>query len=142
MMKDSKGMVQSCNVGKSDLPWATITEGGTYFWRVSSTNDCGLATSTVFQFTFMPNAVNEIEGNRIDIFPNPTLAEVQINFTRPTDQQLLLQVHHVNGSLLFQRQLQAGQQQERVSLMDLPAGVYLISLQTTTDRLIRKIIKQ
>lgn len=120
----------------------TITEGGTYFWRVSSSNACGLATSNVFQFTFMPNAVNEIDGNRINIFPNPTQAEVQVNFTRPIDQQLLLQVHHVNGRLLFQRQLKAGQQQERISLSDLPAGVYLMSLQTTTDKLIRKIIKQ
>ncbi|MBX2874152.1 MAG: proprotein convertase P-domain-containing protein [Saprospiraceae bacterium] len=120
----------------------TITEGGTYFWRVSSSNACGLAASTVFQFTFMPNAVNEIDGNRINIFPNPTLAEVQVNFTRPIDQQLLLQVHHVNGKLLFQRQLQAGQQQENISLADVPAGVYLLSLQTATDKLIRKIIKQ
>ena len=120
----------------------TITEGGTYFWRVRSANDCGLATSAAFQFTFMPNAVNEIDGNRIEIFPNPTLAEVQINFTQPIDQQLLLQVHNVNGSLLFQRQVRTGQQQERVSLMELPAGVYLISLQTATDKLIRKIIKQ
>lgn len=120
----------------------TINEGGTYFWRVRSANECGLATSTVFQFTFMPNAVNEIDGNRIDIFPNPTLAELQIRFAHPIDQQLLLQVHHVNGSLLFQRQLQTGQRQDRISLTDLPAGVYLISLQTATDKLIRKIIKQ
>ncbi len=120
----------------------TITEDNTYYWRVSSNNACGSATSTAFQFTFMPNAVNEINGNSISIFPNPTLAEVQVRFSRPIDQQLQLQVHHVNGKLLFQRQLNAGHLQEDISLANLPAGVYLLSLQSGTDRLIRKIIKQ
>lgn len=119
----------------------TITQDNTYYWRVSSNNACGTATSAAFQFTFMPNAVNEINGNRISIFPNPTLAEVQVRFSRPIDQQVLLQVHHVNGKLLFQRQLNAGHQQEEISLTTLPAGIYLLSLQTGTDRLIRKIIK-
>ncbi len=120
----------------------TITGGDTYYWRVSSINACGAATSTVFQFTFMPNTVNEINGNSISIFPNPTLAGVQVRFSRPIDQQLLLQVHHINGKLLLQRQLNAGHQQADISLLAWPAGVYLLSLQTGTDRLIRRIIKQ
>lgn len=120
----------------------TLTEGGTYFWRVSSSNACGTAASAAFQFTFMPNAVNEINGNSISIFPNPTLAEVQIQFSRPIDQQLLLQVHYIDGKRLFQRQLNTGHQLEIISLDNLPAGVYLLSLQTATDKLIRKLIKQ
>ena len=126
--------------GSSYTP-SNITEGGTYFWRVSSSNDCGMATATAFQFTYMPNAINEIDGNRLSIFPNPTQAQLQVRFTRPIEQQLQLRIHHINGSVIQEKTLASGQQAEILSLEELPAGVYLLSLQTGTDKVIRRIIK-
>ena len=120
----------------------SIESGGTYFWRVSANNICGTATAEAFQFTYMPNSIQEIGGTTISLFPNPTLADLNIQFSKPMNSPLQVTLHSINGQALQQWQIPSGVNRQSLSLVSWPAGVYLLRLKSDEGQMMARIIKQ
>ncbi len=119
----------------------SIVDGGNYFWRVTANNSCGTTAATPFQFTYMPNAIQEIGGTTISLFPNPTIADVNIQLSNPLTSTLQITLHRINGQALQQWQIPSGVNRQSVSLTGLPAGVYLLRLKSEEGQVIARIIK-
>ena len=77
--------------------------------------------------------VNEVENVSLDIFPNPT--ENQVSFR--STQNLFVSVYNMQGSLVFQENIQANQP---LSVENLNSGVYLVKANSGTFSTNRKLI--
>lgn len=121
---------------------SSIENGGTYFWRVSASNSCGTTAAEAFQFTYMPSSIQEIGGTTISLFPNPTLADLNIQFSKPMTSTLQVTLHSIDGQALQQWQIPNGVNNQSLSLAGLPAGVYLVRLKSDEGQMMARIIKQ
>lgn len=65
------------------------------------------------------------------VFPNPTNGQVNVRYTLPSSEVVHLEMRDVIGKLLMQENLgnkTQGIQQEMISIEELPAGIYMMSL--------------
>ena len=79
----------------------------------------------------------ESMNTALQAFPNPTASEVALRFNlEHSEKDVLLQVHNSAGTVVKQMQLNflsAGKQNIAVPLVDLPSGVYNITLQFSSS---------
>ncbi|MEZ5039691.1 MAG: proprotein convertase P-domain-containing protein [Saprospiraceae bacterium] len=137
-----ENIIESAELNTLSYQPGAIAQGGTYFWRVSASNVCGDATAAAFQFTYTPNAIDEVEGATLAIFPNPTTDELSIQLSRPIASSLQLELHSINGQRLLQLPWPSGQALHQLHLAQLPAGVYILSIRSQQEQIIKRIIKQ
>lgn len=101
----------------------------TYFWRVTSSNNCGESTTSPFSFTTEPpNAVVDLNGLQLEIFPNPTNGILFIKSTAPLNDRIDLAVFSINGILLLEKTMGQGTALTSLDLTGFPSGVYLVRL--------------
>lgn len=139
---DFENIVESGETDGTIYVPSSIENGGTYFWRVSASNPCGTTAADAFQFTYMPSSIQEIGGTTISLFPNPTPADINIQFSTPMTSSLAVTMHGIDGKALQQWQIPSGVSRQSFSLAGLPAGVYLLRLKSDEGQLIARIIKQ
>ena len=133
---------ESNTVSESTYTISQTLESGTYFWRVTSNNDCGAATTQAFSFTVQSNSVAELNGRIINIDPNPTRGNVTVRLSEPLPGDLQIEVFGVNGQRLQQRIYNNNSTNINVDLSTLPAGVYLLRLSNENASLAKRIIVQ
>jgi len=78
----------------------------------------------------------------VQLFPNPTHGEVQLQFTVVEQSQYTLNIYDALGRIVAQEQstLEAGSQQRTLSLSQLPAGTYTAVVQLGAARTIQRIV--
>jgi hypothetical protein len=76
------------------------------------------------------SGINSIPEAEITISPNPTSGPVNIAFSRPGSQTLLIQVYDQGGNEIFKEQKSnySEQYSTRLDLGNLPAGIYFIRI--------------
>ncbi|MEL6638656.1 MAG: PQQ-dependent sugar dehydrogenase [Bacteroidota bacterium] len=80
---------------------------------------------------------------RLTITPNPFESELLLDFYSPTSTKLTLRLYRVDGrTILEDRVAGVGQWQHRLTVSDLEAGVYLLSVAKGGKQVVRKVIKQ
>ncbi len=84
-----------------------------------------------------------VMGHSISLFPNPTRAEIYLNFELSQTTILNIDLVNVNGQTVLSRrfQLGAGQYTETFDLKTLPAGVYQLQMVDAKGTTSRKIVK-
>jgi len=92
-------------------------------------------------FPFTVTNVNDITNIGLEVYPNPTTDFVTMNAANIWDGNTEIIISDMNGNLVSKRMLSS--LQTKVSVRDLPAGVYNLSLrgegyQSETIRLIRQ----
>ncbi len=101
----------------------------TYYWRVTSSNNCGQSTSAPFSFTTeAPNAVVELKGQLLEIFPNPTSGLLFVKSSAPLNEPVDLQVWSITGKILLKDTMRQGSDGTSLQLAGFPSGVYLIRM--------------
>ncbi|MEZ4935071.1 MAG: proprotein convertase P-domain-containing protein [Saprospiraceae bacterium] len=101
----------------------------TYFWRVTSSNNCGESITSPFSFTTEPpNAVVDLNGLQLEILPNPTNGILFIKSTAPLNDRIDLAVFSINGILLLEQTMGQGTALTSLDLTGFPSGVYLVRL--------------
>jgi hypothetical protein len=87
-----------------------------------------------------------LDGNNIQIYPNPFKEEVNITFNIATQSDAQLAVYDLQGRkvvTLLAGQLPAGQYSYVKNLGKLVPGMYMISLSSDTEApIVQKLIKQ
>ena len=123
--------------------YSTSLAVGQYYWRVAVINDCGESISGFFVFTVMEsNAVLELAGTRLDIWPNPTTGPVQISLTGELSEDLFVDVLSVHGQQLRKVRFSGRTGVQQLDLSDLPAGAYLLRLKSGAAQKTVRILVQ
>ncbi len=81
-----------------------------------------------------------LKTSRLEIFPNPTANDVYVTLDNVGEQGVLLSVIDKAGRLVLSQKLTQGDE-ERVSLANLPAGIYYITVDQDGERYTQKVIK-
>ncbi|HHS96178.1 MAG TPA: T9SS type A sorting domain-containing protein [Phaeodactylibacter sp.] len=133
----------SSNLSNTDYQFSSpLDYNTTYYWRITTANECGETQSAVYSFTTELNTgVNELEGIAFNIFPNPTSRDIHITFAKAIDSELRIQVFAVDGSLLKERSLGEGVQDIPLRL-NYANGVYIIRLVMGSEVVGRRILLQ
>jgi hypothetical protein len=103
-------------------------------WAIQSGTNDGypyLGTSTATDLT-----VTKAFGNKISVYPNPVTDIFTINGIEGT---ATLQIINTNGQVVKNELINSGQ---KVSVGNLPQGMYIIKLTTENKKVEKKLIKQ
>ena len=88
--------------------------------------------------------ITTTEDQNYTIFPNPFNREVTLSFTLSTGGQVSVKIYNSNGvevRAISQNYEGSGNHKINLALDDLPAGVYICTLQTETSVSVQKIVK-
>jgi hypothetical protein len=121
----------------SDL---NINENATYYRLKMIENDGKTSYSRVVSLT------NLIKGNAVNVFPNPTKNNLQLELNMVADQEnASLEIYNIQGQLVKQRTLSlvGGLQNIALDIEDLETGVFTlkVKLENAQEVIIKKIQK-
>ncbi len=93
-----------------------------------------------FSYSRVVMLINNNEKNSIVISPNPAQNFIQLNTN--TTQSATIRIYSLEGKLVQQQQIPAGNQQRSIDISKLPSGMY--SLQLQADEIVNRVsfIKQ
>ena len=85
----------------------------------------------------------EVSLNRIQVnmAPNPTNGRVEIKLGTPNESPLFINVHNVYGQNLNRFQIPAGNAEHHLNLDQLPAGLYILSIESSNAVLYTERLK-
>jgi subtilisin-like proprotein convertase family protein len=131
------------NEAVSGTAYSTNLAPGQYYWRVAAINDCGESITGFFVFTVMEsNAVLELAGTQLEIWPNPTTGPVQISLTGELSDDLFVEVLTAQGQQLRRVRFSDRTGIQQLDLSDLPAGAYLLRLKSGAAQKTVRILMQ
>ena len=115
----------------------------TYFWRVTTSNECGENVSDINSFTTEDNvAIEGITDSAIRITPNPTNGLVNIYFDQMINSELEIELFSVNGQLMKSHSYNTMQNLVSLNLTDFSTGIYIIKIKTNAGALAKRIVVQ
>ena len=93
-------------------------------------------TSNVLVFTVTPTALSPVAGaaRGIRYYPNPAVTELVIDSLRSSDHWKELRIMSIDGRQQYSVRNIRQQQQVRIHVSSLPAGIYLAILQREDGR--------
>ncbi len=133
---ESKGWLQYKIKKKTNLALGTqIKNTASIYFDFNAPVVTNTVTNTVAQ----PSAVSYIRHPTSDIrlFPNPTSDVVYVSYNSNTSADVTL--FNINGAACLKQQLSASNQS--ISLSDMPAGVYFISVEIGGSVVRKKVVK-
>ena len=117
--------------------------GTTYYWRVSVPSPCGEKASAIFSFTTKTLvSTSEWANNRLSVYPNPATTRVEVSFDKMLDEQVNCVLSTLDGRLLGNWTIHEGNNRIALPVESLPAGQYILSLQSATNTERRMMVKQ
>ena len=129
----STGAVQG-----GDAVTQVFSSNGPAFAVAIASNECGIVADTVY-FTV---GLDDFELTSLRLFPNPTTGQFTVEFNHSDAEEISFRIVSLTGALVAQssRHADAGRVTERFDLSKTPGGVYLVEVQTTGGRSIRRIV--
>lgn len=84
-------------------------------------------------------SVNDIEGNTIEVYPNPIVNELQINFEELPQEKLLIEIYNVQGKRVWVGKRK--QLKETINTSEWSSGVYHISIKKLKAKNVLAVFK-
>ena len=118
-----------------------ITTNGNYYCIAIDSNNC---QSDTINYFYSETFINEGNISSVDIFPNPTLNSVSIQFLCNENQSISIYLTDLLGRkiLIDSRFNFIGKYKNKINLSSYSNGMYLINIQTNNQNLVKKIIKK
>lgn len=113
------------------------------FGYVVTTPEGGYLATDYHDFIITEDAVvsngnvSVLEDN-LTVFPNPTNGDLTVRWTAAVNRNLLLKLYDLNGRLLTQRTVNGRSHNVILNTAELPAGVYLLRLDGTVRRVVKR----
>ena len=126
---------------------ATATNGGSFTARIF---DCAAATivaetpvTEAISRNTPTTAISAPSNLDATVYPNPAYQEVNLTYTLPERQAVLINIFNSNGMLVHQllpkQTKDAGKHSLHFYTNDLNTGMYFIDIQTEKNRIYRKV---
>jgi hypothetical protein len=128
------------------LEWSTGSTANTvnnllpetvYTLWVQDANQC---TATFDVIARLTTIADEVQGDLISIYPNPTSDLLMLVSTNTAAQAMPYQIFNSNGQLITTGQLN-GPESELIDLRAVPAGIYYLRLLVDGQVVLKKVIK-
>jgi serine protease AprX len=105
----------------------------------------GIPNFKVAYFLLSGYGITDVNQDQfLNIYPQPFISDFRIDFYSSTDQTISVKITDVTGKLVYSSdwQLQKGVI-NKLDIVDIQAaGVYVLNLQSATEEIIRKIVRQ
>jgi hypothetical protein len=114
-----------------------LSEGSSYYYTVEAI-DANNEVIIVYNGEFVMSDISgekEVPVQKISIFPNPTQTELFVKSDLPIKK---VEIYSLAGSLLFSE----SHFNEKINVLALPKGVYLLKVHTNKGIAISKIVKE
>jgi hypothetical protein len=119
----------------------SLEAGKQYFWRVNSINECGETIGDLFLFKTEPvNSTNELNGNKLTIYPNPAADYLMINFAKEINTKADLEIYSTTGQLIYNSVIFAGQNNFKLNTAGFLNGIYLIKINTPENNYTQRFL--
>ena len=116
-----------------------LTEGQTYFYRAYITNEAGTAYGSVETFT-LSSLAEEIAGTiNATIYPNPAQDNATMEI-EGLDQDAKIVISDLQGRILSQEAISAGETHYTINVSNMASGVYYIRIVTDKAVSTQKLI--
>jgi hypothetical protein len=107
---------------------------------ITATDTAGADISDIFKIIAdTVTGINQIRGQNIKIFPNPTSGTINISFDRPSPKKALIEVCNLEGLIIQSHEFYNN---IIIDLTTKPKGIYLIKLQSDNEITVRKVCLQ
>lgn len=127
-------------------------EDRTYYWRVkpySAYSSCiPFSGNEKFRTGMISTNTNELtlSGQTIKIYPNPTRwnSEVTLEFNAYDNENIQVELFDGTGRLVLSSNIDAvtGMNKQKISVADIPAGVYILNVSNEKESVTQKLIIQ
>ena len=121
-----------------DAVTQAFSSNGPAFAVAVAANACGIVADTVY-FTV---GLDDLNLTSLRLFPNPTAGQFTVEFSHLDAEEVEFRIVTLTGAVVAQlsRHADAGTVRETFDLSKTPAGVYLVEVQTTSGRSVRRIV--
>ncbi|MBD0823147.1 T9SS type A sorting domain-containing protein [Aestuariibaculum marinum] len=86
-------------------------------------------------------SVSFSNNKQLSIYPNPTTKTINITFKTPISSNQKLTLYNIQGQIIKQRNLNAGEQSVSLPIQQQNSGIYILNIQTNDNTKTYKIIK-
>ena len=105
--------------------------------KVKATDTAGAYISTTFKIKVEePNAIHQIKGQNIKLFPNPTSGPINVSLDSFSEKLAIIEIRNSEGKIILSKRF------KKETIFDLttkPKGIYLIKLLVENEIIIRKV---
>ena len=122
---------------------ANLMENTTYFWQVTSINECGNSVSSTNSFvTEDATSVDVWEQNYISVVPNPSNGLFTINHNQATQNEELVQIYSIDGKTIKTYKIDQGSTSFQIDLTAFNSGIYFLRISSPEGSLTKKLLMQ
>lgn len=120
---------------------STVTFYGSYNFADNNGSTSGdLIVAHTQTFNRSPaTGVNEAATNRLEIFPNPVVDEINIKMS-DVDEVIMVTLMGIDGRVLIKERYNQGNIRISISDRNVPSGLYLLALERGQERTVRKVM--
>lgn len=122
-------------------PTHTYAANGTYDVMMVASNGCGKDT-VLQQVQVVASSIEDYAENTMELFPNPTEGEININLPGEVGQEVVLQIVDMEGKHVNAKTYNTTSNQQTLSanLGNLAAGTYFVLLHTSKKTFMAKVV--
>jgi hypothetical protein len=88
------------------------------------------------------SSVNDFKAANIILSPNPATDVIQLQLSTPLTHNSILKVYDVSGKPVLTQSLTTSSQFININIEDLPAGIYIMLIQTSKESFQARFIKR
>lgn len=118
-----------------------LLDGSVYAWNVSSIGYYEYDESSVN----IEEWLNQANAWDVAVYPNPTNGLLNVQFTLPKEDKILVSLYDVQGKLVLEKNVgnsTAGEHKEMLDLTHLPNGTYVCRISGQQHSITKKVFKQ
>ena len=121
----------------------TTFNNGEYWVIVTDINGC-VSDTVFYDVTWIPSSSNNLNINRLNVYPNPSNGNFFIKFKSIVNQNILVKITNVVGEEVYRESKEQfiGQYTKQISLDNYGKGFYLLEINTSAGILNKKLILQ
>jgi hypothetical protein len=121
----------------------TTFNNGEYWVIVTDINGC-VSDTIFYDVTWIPSSLNNLNINRLNVYPNPSNGNFFIKFKSIVNQNILVKITNIIGEEVYRESKEQfiGAYTKQISLDNYGKGFYLLEINTSAGILNKKLILQ
>lgn len=139
-VSNSNEAVAQLNLENSILSLSNLGEGQSQISITADDGDGGITTTSFLYTADYTAGVQDLQAAGIQVFPNPIASEFFIGWQAGEPVQEI-SLHNLQGQMLYHHQPAYQEKQLSVPASGLPAGIYLLNVQTKQKRYSLRLVK-
>jgi hypothetical protein len=120
----------------------TVTDLGEGEHCVTVTDGNGCSTTACTTLTALVTGITDASDLSLAIYPNPTNESITVEMTHIDDAVLIRMFDIVGNMVMDANRNTQGPYRETFDVSAIPAGVYMLTIETRDRRMVRKVVKQ